>query len=42
MVGEYIPVSFCCVREELAEEVAKEVEVPVFPLRLELLYPWLL
>lgn len=42
MVGEYIPVSFCCAREELAAEVAAEVDVPVFPLRLELLYPWLL
>lgn len=42
MVGEYIPVSFCCVREELAEEVSAQVDVPVFPLHLELLYPWLL
>ena len=42
MVGEYIPVSFCCVREELAEAVAGEIDVPVFPLRLELLYPWLI
>jgi len=42
LVGEYIPVTFCCAREELAEEVAAEVDVPVFPLRLELLYPWLL
>lgn len=42
MVGEYIPVSFCCAREELAEEVAAAIDVPVFPLRLELLYPWLM
>lgn len=42
MVGEYIPVSFCCAREELAEEVATAIDVPVFPLRLELLYPWLM
>ena len=42
MVGEYIPVSFCCAREELAEEVAGRVDVPVFPVRLELTYPWLL
>ena len=42
MVGEYIPVSFCCAREELADEVAAEIDVPVFSLRLELLYPWLL
>ncbi len=42
LVSPYLPVSFCCVREELAEEVAAAVDVPVFPLRLELLYPWLL
>ena len=42
MVGEYIPISFCCVREELADEVAAQIDVPVFPLHLELLYPWLL
>ena len=42
LVGEYIPVSFCCAQERLAEEVAAEVDVPVFPLRLELLYPWLI
>lgn len=40
LVGEYLPVAFCCVREELADEVAAAVEVPVFPLHLELLYPW--
>lgn len=42
LVGEYIPVTFCCAREELAQEVAAQVDVPVFPLKLELLYPWLL
>lgn len=42
MVGEYIPITFCCAREELAQEVAAQVEVPVFPMKLELLYPWLL
>jgi hypothetical protein len=42
MVGEYIPITFCCAREELAQEVAARVEIPVFPLKLELLYPWLL
>lgn len=42
MVGEYIPVSFCCAREELVAEVAGRVDVPVFPVRLELTYPWLL
>lgn len=41
MVGQYIPVSFCCAREDLAAEVAADIDVPVFPLRLELLYPWL-
>ena len=42
LVGEYIPVTFCCAREEIADEVARQVDVPVFPLRLELRYPWLL
>ena len=42
LVGEYIPITFCCAREELAQEVAARVEVPVFPLKLELLYPWLI
>ena len=42
LVGEYIPVTFCCAREEIADEVAALVDVPVFPLRLELLYPWLI
>lgn len=41
LVGEYIPVSFCCAREEIAGQAAAQLEVPVFPLRLELLYPWL-
>ena len=42
LVGEYIPVTFCCARKEIADEVAGQVDVPVFPLRLELRYPWLL
>lgn len=42
LVEEYIPISFCCAREEIAGEVASQINVPVFPLRLELLYPWLL
>jgi hypothetical protein len=42
LVGEYIPVTFCCAREEIADEVAEQGDVPVFPLRLELRYPWLL
>lgn len=41
LVGEYIPVSFACVREELLDQVAPLLEVPVFPLRLTLAYPWL-
>lgn len=41
MVNQYIPVSFCCAREEIAQEVGTQVDVPVFPLRLELTYPWL-
>ena len=41
LVREYLPLSFVCVREELAEEAAKALSVPVFPLRLALTYPWL-
>ena len=41
LVGEYMPLSFACVREELAEEAAKVLNIPVFPLRLALTYPWL-
>ena len=41
LVGEYLPLSFACVREELAGEAARLLPVPVFPLRLALTYPWL-
>ena len=41
LVGEYMPLAFACVREELAEEAAGVLPVPVFPLRLALTYPWL-
>lgn len=41
MVGEFIPVSFACVRQELAEEAAGMLDVPVLPVKLELTYPWL-
>lgn len=41
LVGPYIPVSFACVREELLAEVTPRLDVPVFPLRLTLAYPWL-
>ena len=41
LVGEYMPLAFACVREELAEEAAGALPVPVFPLRLALTYPWL-
>ena len=41
LVGEYMPMAFACVREELAGEAAKALGVPVFPLRLALTYPWL-
>lgn len=41
LVREYLPLSFACVREGLAEEAAKALPVPVFPLRLALTYPWL-
>lgn len=41
LVREYLPLSFACVREELAEEAAKVLPVPVFPLHLALTYPWM-
>ena len=41
LVREYMPLTFACVREELAEEAAKALSVPVLPLRLALTYPWL-
>ena len=40
LVGEYLPLSFACVREELAAQAAGALPVPVFPLRLALSYPW--
>ena len=41
MVSPYLPVSFACVRRELAAEAAKALEVPVMPVTLELICPWL-
>lgn len=41
LVREYMPLTFACVREELADEAAGTLPVPVFPLRLALTYPWL-
>ena len=41
LVGEYMPLKFACVREDLAEAAAKVLPVPVFPLRLALTCPWL-
>ena len=41
LVGAYIPISFACAKEELADEVAGALDVPVFPLHLTLTYPWL-
>lgn len=41
LVGEYLPLSFACVREELAGEAAQALSLPVFPLELTLTYPWL-
>lgn len=41
LVREYMPLTFACVREELAEDAARALPVPVFPLRLALTYPWL-
>lgn len=41
LVSAYIPLSFACVRDELAEKAAQSLPVPVFPLRLSLTYPWL-
>ena len=41
LVREYMPLTFACVREELAGEAARALPIPVFPLRLALTYPWL-
>ena len=41
MVSPYLPVSFACVRRELAAEAADALKVPVMPVTLELTYPWL-
>ena len=41
LVSPYLPVSFACVRRELAAEAAEVLEVPVMPVTLELIYPWL-
>lgn len=40
LVGQYIPVSFCCARREVAEQTAALTGAPVYPMKLELLYPW--
>ncbi len=40
LIGAYIPVSFACVKEDLAARAAAELDVPVFPLKLVLTYPW--
>ncbi len=42
LLGEYLPVSFACVKEDLADRAAAELDVPVLPLKLALTYPWLL
>ena len=41
LVGKYMPLAFACAREELAEQAAQALNVPVFPLRLALACPWL-
>lgn len=41
LVCPYLSLSFACVREELAEQAAKKLPVPVFPLHLALTYPWI-
>lgn len=41
LVSPYMPVSFACVRRALLPQVAQELDVPVFPLDLALIYPWL-
>ena len=41
LISPYLPVTFACAREEIAPEAAKAADVPVLPIRLELVYPWL-
>ncbi len=42
LISPYLPVAFACAREEIAAEAAGAVEEPVLPVRLELVYPWLM
>ena len=41
LISPYLPVTFACAREGIAAEAAKAADVPVLPIRLELVYPWL-
>lgn len=40
LVGSYKEIEYLCVKEELYEQVAAKVPVPVVPVRLYLTYPW--
>lgn len=40
MVEPYKPIRFLCVEERLAEQAAKGVTLPVFPIKLYMGYPW--
>ena len=42
LVSPYLPVTFACAREEIAAQAAARIDEPVLPIRLELVYPWLI
>ncbi|MCI1520035.1 MAG: hypothetical protein LKH51_01835 [Eubacterium sp.] len=40
MIGSILPVSFLAVREDCAEQVIKQSDLPVFPMSLMMTYDW--
>ena len=40
MVGPYKPVDFLCLRADLLEAVRPRSALPLFPMELQLTYPW--
>ena len=40
LVGPYKPIRFLCAAQSLAQAVQARTELPVFPLRLHMTYPW--
>lgn len=40
IIGEYIQSDFLCVKEDLYEEIANKVDIPLIPIKLYIPYPW--